>query len=144
SGSGMSGIIDSDERLAINFAVSTGNELAVTMDEYLDFVLDLPETRVVGLFIETARNPEGFRRALARANAKRVPVVALKVGRSARSAALAVSHSGAMAGDDAAYEALFERYGVQRVRDMDELATALILFAELGTPGPGGLVTLHD
>lgn len=144
SGSGMSGIIDSDERLAINFAVSTGNELAVTMDEYLDFVLDLPETRAVGLFVETARNPEGFRRALAKANGKRVPVVALKVGRTARSAALTVSHSGAMAGDDAAYEALFERYGVQRVRDMDELATALILFAELGTPGPGGLVTLHD
>ena len=144
SGSGMSGIIDSDERLAINFAVSTGNELAVTMDEYLDFVLDLPETRVVGLFIETARNPEGFRRALAKANDKRVPVVAVKVGRTARSAALTVSHSGAMAGDDAAYQALFERYGVQRVRDMDELATTLILFAELGTPGPGGLVTLHD
>src|SRR5690606_24132475 len=45
SGSGMSGIIDSDERLRINFAVSTGIELGVTMDEYLDFVLDLPETR---------------------------------------------------------------------------------------------------
>jgi acetate---CoA ligase (ADP-forming) len=144
SGSGMSGIIDSDERLAINFAVSTGNELAVAMDEYLDFALDLPETRAVGLFIETARNPEGFRRALAKANDKRVPVVALKVGRTARSAALTVSHSGAMAGDDAAYEALFDRYGVERVRDMDELATALILFAELGLPGPGGLVTLHD
>jgi acyl-CoA synthetase (NDP forming) len=44
SGSGMSGLIDSEERLRINFAVSTGNELDVTMDEYLDFVLDLPET----------------------------------------------------------------------------------------------------
>lgn len=144
SGSGMSGIIDGDERLRINFAVSTGIELGITIDEYLDFVLDLPETRVVGLFVETARNPEGFRAALAKAFDKGIPVVALKVGRTERAAQLTVSHSGAMAGDDAAYDALFDRYAVQRVRDMDELATALILFAELEPLGPGGLVTLHD
>ena len=144
SGAGMSGIIDCDARVRINLAVSTGNEISVTMDEYLDFALDLPETQVVGLFIETARNPDGFRAALEKANAKRIPVIALKVGRTERSAQLAVSHSGAMAGDDAAYEALFDRYGVQRVRDMDELATALILFAELDPVGAGGLVTLHD
>lgn len=144
SGSGMSGIIDCDERIRVNFAVSTGNEIGVSMDEYVDFVLDLPETRVVGLFVETARNPAGFRAALAKAADKRIPVVALKVGRSARSAQLALSHSGALAGVDATYDALFDRYGVQRVRDMDELATALILFAELHPVGPGGLVTLHD
>lgn len=144
SGSGMSGIMDSDARLRINFACSTGNELAVTMDEYLDFVLDLPETRVVGLFIETARNPPGFRAALEKANAKQIPVVAIKVGRTEKSAQLTVSHSGAMAGDDATYDALFDRYGVQRVRDMDEFATTLILFDQLHPVGPGGLVSLHD
>jgi len=49
-----------------------------------------------------------------------------------------------MAGVDATYAALFDRYGVHRVDDMDEFATALILFAELNPLGPGGLVTLHD
>jgi acyl-CoA synthetase (NDP forming) len=144
SGSGMSGLIDSEERLRINLAVSTGNELAVTMDEYLDFVLDLPETKAVGLFVETARNPEGFRAALAKAAAKNIPLVAIKVGRTEEAARLTVSHSGAMAGDDAAYAALFDKYGVQRVRDMDELATTLILFAELPRVGAGSLVSLHD
>ena len=144
SGSGMSGIIDCEERLRFNFAVSTGNELSVTMDQYLDFVLDLPETKAVGLFIETARNPTGFRAALDKAVQKKIPIVALKVGRTEKSAALAVSHSGAMAGDDATYEALFDRYGVHRVADMDELATSLILFAEFNPLGPGELVTLHD
>ena len=145
SGSGgMSGLIDCDERLRVNVAVSTGNELTVTMDEYLDFVLDLPETRVVGLFIETARNPDGFRAALEKAAHRGIPIVALKVGRTARSAELAVSHSGAMAGDDATYEALFDRYGVQRACDQDEFATMLILFAELHPVGAGGLVSLHD
>jgi acyl-CoA synthetase (NDP forming) len=144
SGSGMCGIIDCEERLRINFAVSTGIELSVTMEQYLDFVLELPETRVVGLFIETARDPDGFRAALAKANAKRIPIVALKVGKTRKSAELAVSHSGAMAGDDATYEALFSLYGVHRVHDLDEMATAMILFAELSPLGPGGLVSLHD
>ena len=144
SGSGMSGIIDCEERLRVNVAVSTGNELGVTMDEYLDFVLDLPETRVVGLFIETARNPAGFRAALEKAMHRGIPIVALKVGRTEKSAQLAVSHSGAMAGDDATYEALFDRYGVQRARDQDDFTTMLIMFAELHPVGAGGLVTLHD
>jgi len=144
SGSGMSGIIDCEERLRINIAVSTGNEIGVTMDEYLDFVLDLPETRVVGLFVETARNPDGLRAALLKAAQRRIPIVALKVGRTEESARLTVSHSGVMAGDDATYEALFDRYGVQRARDQDEFTTMLIMFAELHPVGAGGLVTLHD
>ena len=144
SGSGMSGIIDCEQRLQINFAVSTGTELTVAMDEYLDFVLDLPETRVVGLFIESVRNPDGFREALAKANDKRIPVVALKVGRTQRAAALTESHSGALAGNDAAFDALFDRYGVQRVYDQDAWASALILFAVLHPVPKGGLVALHD
>lgn len=144
SGSGMCGIVDCDERLQFNLVVSCGNELAVTMDQYLDFALDLPETRAVGLFIETARSPEGFRAALEKAAQRAIPIVALKVGRTEESARLTVSHSGAMAGDDATYDALFDRYGVQRVQDMDELATALILFAGLHPVGPGSLVSLHD
>jgi acyl-CoA synthetase (NDP forming) len=144
SGSGMCGIIDCDARLRINLAVSAGNELSVTMDQYLDFALELPETKVVGLFIETARNPRGFAAALQKAAAKNIPIVALKVGRTRKSALLTVSHSGALAGDDDTYDALFDRYGVHRVGDMDELATAMIVFAELNPIGPGGLVTLHD
>ena len=101
SGSGMCGIVDTDERIAFNLVVSTGQELAVSMDDYLDFALDLPTTRVVGLFMETARNPQGLLRALDKARARRIPVVALKVGRTELSAKLTVSHSGAIAGEDA-------------------------------------------
>ncbi|MEX2148819.1 MAG: acetate--CoA ligase family protein [Steroidobacteraceae bacterium] len=144
SGSGMCGIVDSEERIDFNLVVSTGQELAVSMDEYLDFALDQPSTRVVGLFMETARNPAGLRRALVKAQARHIPVVALKVGRTALSARLTVSHSGAIAGDDAVYDALFDRYGVQRVDDMDQLATALILFAQPHPVGAGGLVSIHD
>lgn len=144
SGSGMAGIVDVDERLDFNLVVSTGQELAVSMDEYLDYALDLPETRVVGLFMETVRDPLAMIAALEKANRKAVPVIVLKVGRTELSARLAVSHSGAIAGDDAAYQALFDRYGVQRVSDMDELATTLIMFAQPYPVADGGLVAIHD
>ncbi len=144
SGSGMCGIVDSEERIDFNLVVSTGQELAVSMDEYLDYALDMPGTRAVGLFMETARNPEGLVLALAKARERGIPVAALKVGRTEFSAKLTVSHSGAIAGQDGVYDAIFDRYGVHRVRDMDELATTLILFAQPHAPGAGGLVSIHD
>ncbi|MGI9263312.1 MAG: acetate--CoA ligase family protein [Gammaproteobacteria bacterium] len=144
SGSGMSGIVDVDERIDFSLAVSTGQELCVSMDEYLDFALDQEGVKVVGLFMETVRNPRGMRRALEKANRKNIPIVALTVGRTELSAKLTVSHSGAIAGSDTAYEALFDEYGVQRVEDMDELATALVMFAQPHPVPRGGLVTIHD
>jgi len=82
--------------------------------------------------------------AFAKAESRGIPVVVLKVGRTELSARLAVSHSGAIAGRDDAYQALFDRYGVQRVADMDELATTLMMFAQPHPVAPGGLVSIHD
>ena len=144
SGSGMCGIVDSEERIDFNLVVSTGQELAVSMDEYLDYALDLPGTRVVGLFMETARNPQGLIRAFEKAQRRRIPIVALKVGRTELSAKLTVSHSGAIAGVDAVYEAMFRKYGIQRVADMEQLRTALIMFAQPHPVAAGGLVSIHD
>jgi len=144
SGSGMSGIIDCEERIDFNLAISTGQELCVTMDQYMDYALEQPETRVIGLFMEAARNPQGMQAAFRKANEKGVPVVVLKVGRTELSARLAVSHSGAIAGRDDAYQAVFDRYGVQRVEDMDELTTALIMFAQPHAVAEGGLAAIHD
>jgi acyl-CoA synthetase (NDP forming) len=144
SGAGMSGILDCEERLDFLFAASTGQELCLGVEDYLDYVLDLPQTRVVGLFLETSRQPGRFLAALEKARRRQVPVVVLKVGRTELAARLAVSHSGALAGNDAVFDALFRRYGVQRVGDMAQLAATLMLFAQPHPLGPGGLATLHD
>lgn len=144
SGAGMSGIVDCEERIDFNLAVSTGQELTVTMDQYMDFAIECLDTRAIGLFMETARDPAGLAAVLEKAASRRIPVVALKAGRTEHAARLTESHCGALAGRDAAYQALFDRYGVQRVEDMDELATALILFAQPHPVGKGGLVTMHD
>ena len=100
--------------------------------------------KVVGLFLETARDPQGFAAALERAAVRNVPVVALKVGRTEAAAAAALTHTGALAGSDLAYEALFDRYGVVRVETLDELATTLLFFSAGRRAAPGGLVSIHD
>ncbi|MCH7696189.1 MAG: acetate--CoA ligase family protein [Proteobacteria bacterium] len=144
SGSGMAGILDVDERIDFNFAVSTGQELIVSAEDYLDYALDQPETRVVGFFMETSRHPEKLIAAFNKAKARNIPIVVVKVGRTELAAELALSHSGAMTGSDAVYDAIFDRYGVQRVDDMDQLATALIMFAQPHPVQAGGIVTIHD
>jgi len=144
SGSGMSGIVDCEERIDFNLAVSTGQEISVAMHDYMDFAIEVHKTRVIGLFMETVRDPAAMVAVLEKANRAQVPVVAIKVGRTALSARLAQSHSGAVAGHDATYEALFDRYGVQRVNDIDAFTTALIMFAQPHPVADGGLVSLHD
>jgi acyl-CoA synthetase (NDP forming) len=144
SGSGMCGIVDCEERIDFNLAVSTGQELCVGMHDYMDFAIDVHNTKVIGLFMETVRDPQAMIAVLKKANEYRIPVVTIKVGRTKLSARLAVSHSGAMAGTDAAYQAMFDRYGVQRVNDMDEFAHALMMFAQPHPVADGGLVCLHD
>ena len=144
SGSAFSALCHTDRRFGFTLAVSAGQELATDMAAYLDFALDIPATNVVGLFLETVRDPNGFKASLAKARAKGIPVVALKVGRTAESAALAVSHSGAVAGNHAAYRALFDHYGVIEVDNMDELVNALHLFSSERKLAPGGLATMHD
>ena len=144
SGAGMSGILDCEERLDFSFAASTGQELCLAVEDYLDFVLEQPQTRVVGLFLETSRHPQRLVAALDKARQRAIPIVAIKVGKTELAAELAISHSGALVGRDASYQAIFDAYGVQRVDDMAELAAALILFSSTPPPGRGSLVTLHD
>jgi acyl-CoA synthetase (NDP forming) len=144
SGSAFSALCHTDRRFGFSLAVSAGQELATNVADYLDFALDIPTTKVVGLFLETVRDPAAFKAALAKAQRMEIPVVALKVGRTAESAALAVSHSGAVAGNHAAYQALFDRYGVIEVANMDELVNALHLFSSERKLASGGLATMHD
>ena len=144
SGSGVAGIIDCEERINLNLSVSSGSELTVGAEDYLDYILHQESTTVVGLFLETIRKPDQMIQAFELANERKIPVVVLKTGRTERSAELTVSHSGGLAGVDDCYNALFEKYGIQRVADMDELATTLIMFDQPHALGNGNMVSMHD
>ena len=144
SGSGVAGIIDCEERINLNLSVSSGSELTVGAEDYLDYVLHQQSTKVVGMFLETIRKPDQMIQAFQLAKERKIPIVVLKTGRTEQSAELTVSHSGGLAGVDDYYDALFEKYGVQRVADMDELATTLIMFDQPHTLATGNMVSIHD
>jgi len=144
SGSAFSAMLHNDRGLGFDLAVSAGQELATTAADYLGYSLEREATKAVGLFIETVRDRLRFERALERARERDVPVLALKVGREALTRRMISAHSGALAGEDGAYEALFERHGVLRVGSLDEMADALALFASGRRAGFGGLASVHD
>jgi acyl-CoA synthetase (NDP forming) len=144
SGSVFSAVLHNDRRLRFNLVVSPGIELTTTMADYLHHSLTLDSTSVVGLFLESARDPENFVDALRAAAERGVPVVALKIGRAEESRTLVEAHSGALAGEDAAYDAVFDAFGVHRVESLDEMADTLELFQAGRRARPGGLVAIHD
>ncbi len=144
SGSLFSAMLHNHRGIAFNLVVSTGNELATTMDEYLAHAVGLRSTAVIGLFLETVRRPEQMASALASADAAGIPVVALKVGRTERSRASVATHSAAIAGEYAGFEAFAAAHGVHLVDTMDELADALQLFSAGRPAAPGGLGSVHD
>jgi acetate---CoA ligase (ADP-forming) len=144
SGSAFSAMLHNGRGLGFDLAVSAGQELATTAADYLAYALEREGTKAVGLFIETIRDPARFTRALERARERDVPVLALKVGRETLTRRMISAHSGALAGEDGAYEALFERFGVLRVESLDEMADALALFASGRRAAAGGLASVHD
>lgn len=99
----------------LSHLVSTGNEADIGLNEAVDWMLDDPATDVLALYIEAVRDPEGFRAVAAKAAEKGKPLVAYKVGKSEAGARASASHTGAMAGADRFYDALFEQAGVARV-----------------------------
>ena len=143
SGSVFSALLHNDRDLRFNLVVSAGNELVTSAAAYLDHALELPTTRVVALFLETVREPAAFRAGLAKAAALAIPVVALKVGRAEAARAMVAAHSGALAGEDGAYQALFDAYGVAQVATLDELADTCELLAGRRAH-PGGLAAIGD
>ncbi|MEM8949520.1 MAG: acetate--CoA ligase family protein [Pseudomonadota bacterium] len=144
SGSIMGALAHNDRRLRFSQLVSTGSESALTAADYLVWMLRQPETRTVGMFLETVRDPDSFIAAMEGAAERDIPVVILKVGRSEAAARMAVSHTGALVGDDAVFRALVLRLGGHMVDTVDELAATLQVFAQDRRVRGSGIVSIHD
>jgi acetyltransferase len=144
SGSVFTVLALNDPRYRFNLVISAGQEIGVSVDEYMDFALDRPETRVIALFMEAARNPEGFVAALAKAQQRNIPVVVCKVGRTVESARHVRSHTGAVAGSSVAYDAVLERFGALRVGSVDALMDTALLLSQRRRIEVGGLGVVTD
>jgi len=100
--------------LGLSKLVSTSNEADLGLADFVDYLVDDPSTRVILLYIESIRHPEKFRAAALRAKTAGKPIVVYKVGKSEAGIKAAVSHTGAMAGADKMYDALFRQVGIIR------------------------------
>ena len=107
--------------IGLSKLISTSNEVDLGLSDFIDHLADDPATSVIALYIESVRHPDRFRAACLKAARAGKPVVAFKIGRSEAGARAAVSHTGAMAGSDRMYDALFRQLGVIRVRHFSDL-----------------------
>jgi acyl-CoA synthetase (NDP forming) len=122
--------------LRFSKVVSTGNEADLSAADFFAHMVDDPATDAILLFLESIRDPTLFAAAAARAARLGKPVVAVKVGRSQAGVRAAASHTASMAGWDAAYDALFRKYGIATASDPDEAVG--IMAALVTCPLPHG------
>lgn len=125
SGAIVAGLIEWAARRQVGFSgiISLGDKVDVDMADCLDFFAADRATRAILLYVEEINDARKFMSA-ARAAARVKPVVVIKSGRHAQGARAAATHTGALAGSDAVYDAAFRRAGLLRVLDLDELFAA--------------------
>lgn len=127
--------------LGLSYSVSTGNEAASGVEDYVEFLLDDPGTRVIALIVEQFRKPKRFLELARKARALGKWIVLLHPGRSSAARASAATHTGAMAGDYAVMRLKVAEAGVVAVESLEELidVTELLLRSAV-LPGPGTAV----
>jgi acetyltransferase len=122
SGAIAAGMVDWAAQRGVGFSgiVSIGDQLDVDLADLLDYFALDGKTRAILLYIEAIKDARKFMSA-ARVAARIKPVVVVKSGRMAQGAKAAATHTGALAGSDAVYDAAFRRAGILRVSDLREL-----------------------
>jgi acyl-CoA synthetase (NDP forming) len=123
SGGILGSLLSRADALGIGFSklIATGNEADIDVSDLMEYLIDDPATKVLALYLEGLRKPRQFREAALRAAKAGKPIVAFKVGRSSAGVQSAVSHTGALAGSDAAYDALFRQLGIIRAERFSDL-----------------------
>lgn len=132
SGSLIGALLSRADARGIGFSrlISVGNEVDLKVGEVADLLVDDPKTRAILLFMETLRDGERLARAARRAHAAGKPVVAYKLGRSEIGQELAKSHTGAIAGSDATFDAFCRRHGIARVSMFESLVDVPALLVD--------------
>jgi acetyltransferase len=130
SGSFGLGIMNAAEKrgLGLSCLFSIGNEAVLESSDYIHYLLDDPNTKVVGAFIEGFKDPDKFLRVADLALEKEKPLVIMKVGRSQKAVSACRSHTGSLVGAEDVQDAVFQQKNVIRVESVDEMVdTAKIL-----------------
>jgi len=134
-----------DNGIGFSYIISTGNEADLDFSDFARYLLDDPSTRVIAGFVEGFKDAGKFLEVARLAAERGKPIVMIKIGRSELGARAARSHTAALTGSDALYDAVFAQYGVIRVQSYDELLEVSHLLAHTPKPSqPGIAVVSHS
>ena len=120
------------------YIVTTGNEAVLESADFIDYMLDEGETDVFLLLVEAVKTPEKFKRVAEKALKAGKPLIVRKIGQSAPGSRAVASHTAALAGSQAAYRAMFERYGLIEGGDFEEMLDLASGFLACGDRMPAG------
>jgi acetyltransferase len=145
SGAIAAGMVDWAAQRGVGYSgiVSIGDQLDVDIADLLDYFALDEKTRAILLYVEAIKDARKFMSA-ARAAARVKPVIVVKSGRMAQGAKAAATHTGALAGSDAVYDAAFRRAGILRVSDLRELFDCAETLGRVGPPAGKRLAILTN
>lgn len=132
------------KELGISISVSTGNEAASGVEDYVEYLLEDADTRAIGMIVEQFRKPARFLALAERARTVGKTIVLLHPGRSNAARESAATHTGAMAGDYQVMRTKVEHAGVVLVDGLEELGDVLDLAIRAGTIPSGGTALLTE
>ena len=125
------------EEIGLSKFVSVGNKADLNENDFLAYLKDDPLTDVIMFYLEDLTDPKRFfqlAREITGESGNKKPILAIKSGRTAAGARAASSHTGALAGSDEAYDALFAQCGVLRVESLEELFDYALAFSTQPLP----------
>lgn len=122
--------------------ISMGNQACLGLADYVAVLAEDPHVTAIALYIEGITDVAAFAEAAIGALERGVPIVALKAGSSELGSRLAVTHTSSLAGDDALYDALFERLAIARARSVPELLETVKLLSIARLPAGNRLAVL--
>ncbi|WP_294333514.1 acetate--CoA ligase family protein [uncultured Sphingomonas sp.] len=138
------GTVLTGKQLGISAWISTGNEAASGVEDYVAWMIDEPNTRVIAMIVEQFRKPARFLELAARARAAGKPIVLLHPGTSSAARESAATHTGAMAGDWALMKTKVTRAGVVVVENLEELGDVAEILARTPPLQQGGVAVLGE
>ena len=127
-------MIMNDRSVPVSIVISAGNQAVLTIEDYIDVLLDDPAVTAIGLYIEGIKSVQKFADAAIKAINANKPVVVLKAGRSSLGSQISVSHTGSLSGTDEAFQALFDQFGMIRVESPVEMMETLKFLSVSGAP----------
>ncbi len=130
--------------LGISYSISTGNEAASGVEDYVEYLLDDPKTQVIGMIVEQLRQPRRFLALARRARDCGKRIVLLHPGRSSAARESAATHTGAMAGDYGIMRTQVERQSVLLVDNLEQLGDVLELASRCRVSRVGGTAVVTD